>query len=60
MRFEKGDKVCHYKNDKIYTIVEFGKVQWHNMWHECVIYEHKGEIFVRSLGDFKDSFLKIN
>jgi len=58
---QKGDKVIHYKTKGEYEIVYFGLVQIHNAWHSCVIYKNeKEEIFVRTKGEFQDSFTKSN
>lgn len=58
--FNKGDKVRHYGNKQIYEIVEFGKLQWFNIWYECVIYKNDKEFFVRTLQEFINSFFKID
>ena len=50
----------HYKNNKLYTPINFCKVQENDIWIEAVIYKPIDceELFVRSYKEFISKFIQ--
>ncbi len=51
----------HYKNNKIYILIDKCKIQVQDVWLDAVIYENlEGEKFCRSTAEFNAKFKKEN
>lgn len=51
----------HYRNGRIYIMIDFCRIQENGVWVDGVIYCHEmnhKDLFVRSLEEFKIKFIK--
>ena len=52
-------KYKHYRNNKIYTILDKCKIQINDEWVDAIIYTDGNLKFVRSEVEFKEKFIPV-
>jgi len=58
-----GYKYKHYKNNKIYVVVDFCKIQVNSEWKKAILYKSENpyikDLFCREYKEFKEKFEKV-